>query len=228
VPDGTGGPQGRTLAALDRIRALILNLELRPGKQIRQEEMARLLGISRVPLREALRVLASEGLLTHHLHQGYFVRTMSPEDLEQVRTLLNFLETELMRTIAWPTGEQINVLRHLNDEYSRAARANDVLAMSRCNTRLHSQIHDLSPLEIIRDEAERFWTLSEPYRMMHIATTDPALSISQHEQLIDALAAQDRALVLRTSAEHHLEAQIAARNFLMRGAETLPRPAAVG
>ncbi len=213
-------------AVLDQIRGLIVNRELQPGEQIRQEEMARLLGVSRVPLREALRVLASEGLLTHRPHQGYFVTKMSTENLEQIHTLLEFLETELLRTIRWPTDEEVAGLRGLNAEYAKAAEADGALAMSRCNKELHGRIFDLSPLEVIRAEAQRFWTLSEPYRLMHIAAADPRVAIAQHEQIIDALAARDRALSLRASAEHRHEAQMAARNLLLRSAGPMLRPLA--
>jgi DNA-binding GntR family transcriptional regulator len=210
-------------AVLDQIRGLIVDRELQPGEQIRQEEMARLLGVSRVPLREALRVLASEGLLTHRPHQGYFVTKMSTENLEQIHTLLEFLETELLRTIRWPTDEEVAGLRRLNAEY---AKADDALAMSRCNKELHGRIFDLSPLEVIRAEAQRFWTLSEPYRLIHIAAADPRIAIAQHEQIIDALAARDRALSLRASADHRHEAQMAARNLLLRNAGPMLRPLA--
>lgn len=227
VSDATGGPGGRTVAAvLDQIRSLIVNRELQPGEQIRQEEMAGLLGVSRVPLREALRVLASEGLLTHRPHQGYFVTKMSTENLEQIHTLLEFLETELLRTIRWPTDEEVAGLRRLNAEYAKAAEAGDALAMSRCNKELHGRIFDLSPLEVIRAEARRFWVLSEPYRLMHIATTDPRIAITQHEQIIDALAARDRALSLRASAEHRHQTQMAASNLLLRSAGPTLRPLA--
>ena len=227
VSDATGGPRGRTVAAvLDQIRCLVVNRELHPGEQIRQEEMARLLGVSRVPLREALRVLASEGLLTHRPHQGYFVAKMSTENLEQIHTLLEFLETELVRSIRWPADEEIAGLRRVNAEYVKAAEANDPLTMSRYNQELHGRIFDLSPLEVIRAEAQRFWTLSEPYRLMHIATTDAGIAIAQHEQIIDALAARDRALSLRAAAEHRHEAQTAARKLLLKNAGPVLLPLA--
>src|SRR5437660_1315975 len=65
-------------AALQVLKTMIVNGELSPGEQIRQEEMAEQLSVSRVPLREALNVLADQGLLFHRLHQGYFVTKRAP------------------------------------------------------------------------------------------------------------------------------------------------------
>jgi DNA-binding GntR family transcriptional regulator len=211
------GPSARSVAGVvDRLRSQILDRTLIPGEQIRQEEMARRLGISRVPLREALRVLSTEGLLTHRTHQGYFVARMSTDELRQIQTLLEFLETELIRTVRWPADEEITELRAVDTAIIEAARAQDVAAISRLNRELHRQIFRLSPLDIYLGEAERFWTLSEPYRLLHVTSTDSAVATDQHDQLIDALAARDRALCLRVLSKHRRETQAAARSMLAR------------
>lgn len=210
-------PGERTVAAvLDRLRAQILDRTLVPGEQIRQEEMARRLGISRVPLREALRVLTTEGLLTHRPHQGYFVARLSVEELRQIHTLLEFLETELIRSVRWPDDATIAELRAINMTMAAAAREGDVAAVNRLNRELHHRIFALSTLEIYLSEAERFWTLSEPYRLLHVTSTDTTIATEQHDQLIDALAAQDRALCLRVLSEHRRETQNAALGILRR------------
>jgi DNA-binding GntR family transcriptional regulator len=177
--------------------------------------MARVLSISRVPLREALRVLTTEGLLTHRPHQGYFVTRMSAEALTQIHSLLEFLETELIRTARWPTEAELAQLRDINRKIGIAARDGDVSAVNRLNRDLHTRIFRLSPLDIYLIEAERFWTLSEPYRLLHVATTDTTIATEQHEQLIDALAAHERALCLRVLAEHRRETQTAALATLL-------------
>lgn len=206
---------GRTVAGvIDVLRDMILDRELLPGEQIRQEEMARVLGISRVPLREVLRVLSTEGLLTHRPHQGYFVTTMSAEHLDQIHTLLEFLETELIRSVRWPTDAEIEELRAVNADITAAAAGGDLAAVNRLNRELHTRIFRLSSLTIYLAEAERFWTLSEPYRLLHVATTDTAVATEQHGQLIDALAAQDRALCLRVLSQHRRETQTAALGML--------------
>lgn len=209
------GAATRTVAGvLSRLRELILTRELQPGEQIRQEDMARTLGISRVPLREALRVLTTEGLLTHRQNQGYFVTKMSKEDLAQILSLLEFLETELLRTARWPTEEEIGELRVINTELARAAANHDFATVNRLNTDLHLRTFRLSPLDMYMAEAERFWTLSEPYRLLRIATTDAVAIVEEHEQLIDALAVQDRALTLRMMAAHRRHSQDVARTAL--------------
>lgn len=209
---------GRGVAGvLARLRDMIINRELLPGQQIRQEEMAQALGISRVPLREALRVLTTEGLLTHRLHQGYFVTRMNVEELSQIDSLLEFLETELIRTVRWPEDDELTQLRALNRRIERAAKDTDIAAVNSLNRELHTRIFRLSPLTLYLAEAERFWTLSEPYRLLHVATTDAAIATGQHDQLIDALAAQDRALCLRVLAQHRRETHVAARAMLADG-----------
>jgi DNA-binding GntR family transcriptional regulator len=177
-------------------------------------------------LREALRVLAAEGLLTHRLHQGYFVTRLSAEELEQIHNLLEFLETELIRTVRWPTDDEISRFRALNREITDGAEKRDISAVNRLNRELHRQIFHLSPLAMYLSEAERFWTLSEPYRLLHVATTDAAVATEQHDQLIDALAAQDRALCLRVLARHRRETHEAALTILASDGRGAPGLAA--
>ncbi|WNF01145.1 GntR family transcriptional regulator [Streptomyces luomodiensis] len=221
-------PSKRSVAAVvDRLREQILDRVLMPGEPIRQEEMARRLGISRVPLREALRVLTTEGLLTHRPHQGYFVAQLSVEALRQIHALLEFLETELIRTARWPDDEELAELRTINATMAHAARVGDVAAVNRLNRQLHNRIFALSPQEIYLSEAERFWTLSEPYRLLHVTSTDAAIATEQHEQIIDALAARDRALCLRVLSEHRRETRNGALSMLSR-MESGSTPRAVG
>lgn len=215
-PDGPPpSPRGRTVAGvIDVLREMILDRELLPGEQIRQEEMARTLGISRVPLREVLRVLTTEGLLSHRPHQGYFVTKLSPEHLDQIHALLEFLETELIRSVRWPTDGEIAQLRAVNAEITSVAAEGDIAAVNRLNRELHTRIFQLSPLAIFLAEAERLWTLSEPYRLLHVAHTDAAIATEQHDQLIDAVAAQDRVLCLRIQAQHRRTTQTVALGLL--------------
>ena len=189
-------------SAVETLRRRILHCEFMPGQQIRQDEMAATLGVSRVPLREALRVLAGEGLLVYRPRQGYFVAKLSADQFRQIVFLLDYLETELIRTARWPTDEELRQLRDVNARVFEAAKAADLATVTDLNRQLHFTVFRLSPQEFLLAEAERLWKLAQPYRLLHVASSDLNRSARQHEELIDTLAAHDRGLCLRISSDH--------------------------
>ena len=107
---------------LQELKALIVSGGLSPGEQIRQQEMAEQLKVSRVPLREAMNVLADQGLLFHRPNQGYFVTKRAPGEHAQIRRMLHMLENELMMTIRWPDDSMLQTLRTLNDDMRQRVR----------------------------------------------------------------------------------------------------------
>lgn len=202
VPPGREARTSSVEAAVESLRREVLHCVLMPGQQIRQDEMAAVLGVSRVPLREALRVLAGESLLVHHPHQGYFVAKLSADQFRQIVLLLEYIETELIRTVRWPTAEELRELRDLNARVLRASEASDLATVTDLNRQLHFMVFRLSPQEFLLGEAERYWKLAQPYRLLHVASSDMDRSAHQHDELIDALAAHDRSLCLRISSDH--------------------------
>ena len=151
--------QGAMGRALSQIKDMIVNGELNPGEQIRQEEMALKLAVSRVPLREALNVLADQGLLYHRPHQGYFVTKRDPGQFAQIRRMLHLLENELMATIAWPGAADLQRLIDLNAQMQRCVDAADNQQLIELNQQFHFAIFGLSPNRLIMDEVARLWAL---------------------------------------------------------------------
>lgn len=217
---------GSVATAVESLRRRVLNCDLMPGQQIRQDEMAATLGVSRVPLREALRVLAGEGLLVHRPHQGYFVAKLSADQFRQIVFLLEYLETELIRTVRWPTSEELRALRELNAQVLEASEASDLATVTDLNRRLHFMVFRLSPQEFLLAEAERYWKLAQPYRLLHVASSDMNRSAHQHDELIDALAAQDRGLCLRISSDHRRSTSTVAIGMIDSTPATRHRPVA--
>lgn len=194
---------GATERALHRMRAMVLDGRLSPGEQIRQQEMAELLGVSRVPLREALNVMADQGLLTHRPHAGYFVSKRSPDEVRQIRRMLELLENEVMASIAWPDKKLLSRLRGLNQEMKVAADQHDWIGLMQLNRDFHFQIFGLSPDGLILDELRRLWGLGEPLfaqKLAHPAAAERTLV--EHEALIDTLEAQDRAACIEALNVH--------------------------
>jgi len=81
----------------DGIRLAILRGQLAPGQALRQEELAKQFGLSRAPVREALRQLEAEGLVVSYPHRGTVVAELSPEDIEEVFLIRITLETTVLR-----------------------------------------------------------------------------------------------------------------------------------
>src|ERR1700694_1369842 len=81
----------------DAVRIAILRGQLAPGQVLRQGELANQFGLSRVPVREALRQLETEGLVVSQPHRGAVVVDLSPEDIEEVFLIRITLETTALR-----------------------------------------------------------------------------------------------------------------------------------
>lgn len=190
-------------SALQALKTMIVNGELSPGEQIRQEEMAEQLSVSRVPLREAMNVLADQGLLFHRPHQGYFVTKRAPNEHAQIRRMLHLLENELMVTLRWPDAEGIDTLRRLNDEMRECVRAGDVRRLIEVNRQFHFRIFSLSPNTLILEEVRRLWAMIEPLMWRkYDRPTDRETTLVEHDRLLVALAARDRSRCVEEMVHH--------------------------
>ncbi len=189
--------------ALQHMRVMVLEGKLSPGEQIRQQEMAELLGVSRVPLREALNVMADQGLLTHRPHSGYFVCKRDADEVRQIGRMLELLENEVMASIAWPDAKAIKQLRDLNRQMKAATAAHDWIRLMHLNREFHFQIFNMSPDRLILDELRRLWGLGEPLfarKLSHQAAAERTLV--EHEALIVTLEAQDLPACLQAFNVH--------------------------
>src|SRR5882724_592034 len=174
--------------ALQQLRAKVVSGELMPGEQIRQQEMAEELGVSRVPLREALNLLADQGLLLHRPNSGYFVAKRAPNELAQIRRILQLLENELLGSISWPDDACVASLKALNAEMRSCAEAADWTPLVRLNREFHLRIYSLSPHRIILEEVKRLWGLADTF----IATKMSAIearrrTVDEHDRIVESL-----------------------------------------
>jgi DNA-binding GntR family transcriptional regulator len=189
--------------ALQQLRHMIVTGELAPGEQIRQQETADLLGVSRVPLREAMNVLANQGLLLHRPNQGYFVIKRAPGELAQIRRMMHALENELAKTMEWPDRKALAQLRALNARMRETVRKPDWTQLSTLNRDFHFAIYALSPDHLILAEVQRLWSLADPFVLVKFENMEArARTVDEHEEIVDALQAQDRA-AFRRAMDHH-------------------------
>lgn len=178
--------------AVRELRELIHHSELLPGEHIRQTQLAEVLGLSRVPVREALKVLSTEGSVVYRPNQGYFVAKMSAEEISQLYLMRSLLEGELIRTLQWPDAAELAQIRELNAQMEQAANAGDLQTSILRNREFHFRIFGLSPLHLIHREVQRLWSLSESYRALYHYNRHSSGTIQEeHGQIIDALRRRD-------------------------------------
>ncbi len=114
------------LDVAEQLREQIFSRRLEPGSWIDEMKLAAELGISRTPLREALKVLAVEGLVTMKVRRGAFVAEMSRADVAQVYHLLGLLESDAAAEVATrASADQRAELRALHERLERHARQRD-------------------------------------------------------------------------------------------------------
>jgi DNA-binding GntR family transcriptional regulator len=189
--------------AIQQIRGKIVSGALHPGEQIRQNEMADELGVSRMPLREALNVLAEQGLLTHRPNAGYFVAKRAPNELAQIRRILQLLETELLGSIEWPDAQCIAELRELNRQMAACVNAEDWTPLIRLNREFHLKVYSLSPSKLILAEVKRLWALADVFISTKMADTQARMrTVEEHERFIDCLQLRDMDRCQETMEAH--------------------------
>src|SRR5262245_44465220 len=97
---------GVPAAIASRLRSLIARGSYSPGMRLGQTELAEQFSASRVPVREALKLLSSEGLVEHDPNRGFFVARLSRDEAEQLFTMRHLIEDELLKTLEWPDEEE--------------------------------------------------------------------------------------------------------------------------
>ena len=145
--EGPGG--GRKLrrqtvveSATEALRRRILAGEFGAGEALRQDALAEEFGISRIPLREAFRQLAAEGLVTIHAHRGAVVSTLSPEDIAELFDLRALLEPDLIsRAEPHLARADIEDAERILVEYSPAIDRADLNAWGELNTEYHLALY---------------------------------------------------------------------------------------
>lgn len=160
-------PAARGLSAeqiADELRELIASGALAPGLPVRQEEIAERFGVSRVPTREALKILLGEGLLQHRAGRGFAVAPLSSDEGRQLYLMRHLLEVEVLKTIEWPNREQLDDLKVMVDRVHEAAVAGDVRAWTSEHRAFHRAVFELSPETVLVREVMRLWSLTDRYR----------------------------------------------------------------
>ena len=201
---------------LQELRSDIVLGHLAPGSQVVQEALAQRYGVSRVPLREALKILEGEGLVTYHPHRGYFVMELSVDDLAEVYRLRSLLEAEALRVwVPHVTDADLVEVRQLLAEVERSSGTADLVSLTRANRAFHFAMFERSGMPRLVRVLHQLWDATDVYRAIYFRSESNRARIEgEHRELLAALEARDgeAAVVAQESHRAHsletLRAQI--------------------
>ena len=186
----------------ERLRQRIFKRELKPGSWIDELKIAEEYGISRTPLREALKVLATEGLVTMKMRRGAYVTEVSDKDLVDVYHLLSLLESDAAGVVAkCATDAQIKELQTLHQKLEAAVGDRERFFAQ--NERFHMRL-----LEIAGNRW-RDQMVADLRKVMKLNRHNSLLkagrigeSLQEHSAIMEALARRDAKAAMRKMQTH--------------------------
>jgi DNA-binding GntR family transcriptional regulator len=201
VVDRRGGPQQTVVAEL---RRLILSGDAPPGTSVPLGDIADLFGVSHIPVREALKTLIGEGLVTHRPNSGYSVAQLTLQELYELYIVRESLEMAAQtHAIVRATEEDREVAKVANERMRQAIRDGDAGAIQRENRNFHIALARPSGMRRLLRMLEVAWNMiepSQPLRRFDIA--DIERLNADHDEMLDAFLARD-AVRLRALSERH-------------------------
>ena len=186
----------------ERLRQQIFSRELEPGAWIDEQKLALQYGISRTPLREALKVLAAEGLVTMKVRRGAYVTEMSHTDVAQVYHLMGLLEADAAGQVAALAADaQIAALQALHDRLEAEVAQRD--AFFATNEEFHLQLLAVAGnrwrAQIVQD-LRKVMKLNRHLSLFRQGRV--AESLAEHRAVMAAIQARDAALAARLMRAH--------------------------
>ena len=193
----------------ERLRQQIFARNLEPGSWIDEMKLAAEFGISRTPLREALKVLAVEGLVTMKVRRGAYVTEMSADDVRQVYHVLGLLESDAAAQVArHASDDQLEILAQLHDRLERQVRQRD--AFFATNEAFHMALLDMAgnrwATQVVTD-LRKVMKLNRHHSLFRQGRL--ADSLAEHRGIVQAIRARD-AEGARQGMRQHFESGLAA------------------
>jgi DNA-binding GntR family transcriptional regulator len=201
-PAPTLAPRALYQEVADRLREKIFARELEPGSWIDELKLAAEWGISRTPLREALKVLAVEGLVTMKVRRGAYVTEMSRDDVSQVYQLLALLESDAAGEVAERASDvELGALQALHDRLEKQVRQRD--AFFATNEAFHFKLLEVAGnrwrTQIVAD-LRKVMKLNRHHSLLKQGRIGE--SLAEHRALMRALDARDAKRATQLMRKH--------------------------
>ena len=193
------------------LRQRIFARELEPGSWIDELRIAEQLGISRTPLREALKVLAAEGLVTMKVRRGAYVTEVSEKDLSDVYHLLALLESDAARVVA-QQGRAEHLAELQAQQEALEAAVHDRDRFFELNEAFHRRLLELSDnkwrSQMVAD-LRKVMKLNRHHSLFKTGRLEQ--SLAEHRDIVQALVERQAELAAQRMSAHFMNGLVAAQ-----------------
>lgn len=203
--------QNRSLVGIifRQLEGMILSGKIQPGERINESKLSNLLGVSRAPIREALRLLASSGILEVRANRGMFVRDLQIDEvagLYDVRAALDALAGE--RAAERVNDEHLRVLNSWIREMADYVETGDSDAYYRANIAFHAAIVEITGNANLLSIYERVCKQMSLFRRISLSLPGQLrLSLQRHKKIVEAIESKDSAKAASVMRNHTLGAK---------------------
>lgn len=206
--DLTTPPQSRAAYVADRLKQDVANGTIPPGELIKQTVLAKRYGVSATPVREAMRILEADGVLTYSPHKGATVREMTPEsarDLYRLRSAVERTATEM--AVERMTPDALDIIRARYKALSEALRHDEVspAELSILNREFHFSIYQQSSPLVVQ-YLELLWARFTPPATLFMDRATAKELHEEHALILHAVEQADAARAGELAAAHTLRA----------------------
>jgi len=202
------------------LRDAILKGDLKPGERLMEMHLAERLGVSRTPIREAIRMLEKEGLAVTVPRKGAQVAKMTEKDLEDVLEIRDALDELAVRSACkrW-TEAELNKLRQATIDFEVAAKGKDVRDIVEKDENFHDIIYHMTENNKLNDIVSNLREQMYRYRYEYVKdTSNYSRLVEEHKMILEGITRRDTEYV--TEIMHmHLKNQINAVRETIREQE---------
>lgn len=189
---------------LAELRRVILDGAVPPGTPIPLAEVAELFGVSHIPVREALKMLMGEGLVTHRQYAGYIVAQLTARELREMYIVRESLEASALGTaVQYATEADMAAIIEVNKALAQSVADDDAVTYHRQSRVFHMAMARPSGMHRLLHMLEVAWNITEPVQpMVHVGRDDRVRLHADHDEMLAAFLDRDGQQLLATSERH--------------------------
>jgi DNA-binding GntR family transcriptional regulator len=201
IPDSSNSLSMRVFKELEES---ILNGIIKPGENLTEAKLCEELGVSRTPVREAIRLLGQKGLVKIIPNKGAVVLGISEKDLEDIYTIRMYVEGLGSRWAAANiTEEQIRELTEIVELQEFYQIKNAMKHINQLDSQFHEKLFEYSNSRTLQHTLSDLHHMIQHYRQLSFSTNGRAeKAVKEHRQILEALAAHDQDSAERLTIEH--------------------------